>query len=122
MTLLAARPDPTDYDAPAADRAAAGAALLDHHLPGWADRVARPVQVDSVTDCPVAQVYGSWVGGALRLDHGETVGYGFLSRGFERDREALEAAWAGEITRRGGRILPSPRRGLARLLWWRRVA
>ena len=126
MTPLAARPAPAVDDAPATDRAAAGAALLGRHLPGWADLVTRPVQVDTVTDCPVAQAYGSWVGGALRMDlaGGSTVGYGFLSRGNHADQVALEAAWAGEITRRGGPVPPrdGARGGLARLLAWVRAA
>ena len=125
MPVLAAAAAPADYDAPAVDRAAAGAALLDRHLPGWADQVTRPVQVDSVTDCLVAQAYGSWVGGALRLPlNGGTVGYGFLSRD-NRDREALEIAWVREVASRAGTVTtPAPTRwpGLARLLPWRRAA
>jgi hypothetical protein len=39
------------------ERAARGALVLDADQPGWARKIARPIQVDDPDSCPIGQTY-----------------------------------------------------------------
>ena len=91
--------------------AAVGAILLDRHQPGWASRITRPITVNDLLDCPVAQVYGSWSYGIARLTEAagdpslryDTDRYGFTVG--SGDPDALNAAWETEVALRRRRPL-----------------
>jgi hypothetical protein len=96
-------------DAPAAQRAALGAAWLDTVRPDW-HTVVDPARldIDSSTRCVIAQLGGgSYQVGIRQLDPGRMIdltAHGFYSayrRDVRRyDASNLEAAWEAEINRR----------------------
>jgi hypothetical protein len=117
---IAPRIDPSP-----AVRARRGAELLDLASPGWASQVRRPVRVQSACDCPLGQVFGSYIRGLLallanpatraqlreptHLRDRAMLGSGSLMErlGFDGSLHdnvgALNRAWRGEILVRGGR-------------------
>jgi hypothetical protein len=112
MTSTITDPRPTTRP-PASERAHVGALLFDRAQPGWAHNITRPIEVDTITACPVAQAFGegSWTRGywalVARLDGEEVepVAHGFLAVG-ETDGRALDAAWTAEVAARG--VPPAP--------------
>lgn len=79
----------------AAERAARGAAALDTLRPGWARLIDRPIQVETVTDCPLGQVFGHYLT-APRVLSRQSGRLGFVAM----VPVALNAAWEAEVTRR----------------------
>jgi hypothetical protein len=85
-----------------------GAALLDEVRPGWRENLTRPVNVTSIRDCPLGQLYGSYGEGmvTLRNRHHREDAHFSDSCGFTTDRSwyksagALNREWAGIISGR----------------------
>lgn len=89
-----------------AARAAAGAAYLDQHRPGWAGQINLDwLDLASECDCVLGQLSNDGYQGMRRelgLDPGDAVTLGFslgAGRPWE-DWTLLDDAWAAEITRR----------------------
>lgn len=84
-----------DLPPPAAEHAACGAAALDTLRPGWARLIDRPIQVETVTDCPLGQVFGHYLTAPPALSlNSHRLGFAAM------DVAALNAAWEVEVTRR----------------------
>ena len=43
------------------------ALMMDKDVPGWAGFVTKPIQMLSIDNCPLGQVYGDWRVGLVRL-------------------------------------------------------
>jgi hypothetical protein len=85
-------------------RAAKGARWLDKNRPGWADKITRPVNVASSTDCVWGQLEGSYsrrpkaFNGVFSYLTAREERFGFYSP--YRYERGLNDAWADEIDTR----------------------
>lgn len=100
----------------ARERAAAGAALLDERLPGWADKVnLDTLEMWSPSSCVLAQAYGSFTGAVdvfglvyeQDTDRPSVIDLGFEAPNDDpesNEREDtfawLDIAWADEVRSR----------------------
>jgi hypothetical protein len=92
------------------DRARLGALALDQDQPHWRSQInTNTLDVGSIDDCPLAQVYGEFYWSSLRLasksDMGLdrmvfTVTHGFTI-GRDTDIDELNNAWIEEVTGSG---------------------
>lgn len=85
------------------------AAFLDEHIPGWHERVTRPITMGSVCSCVLGQVFGDpsdseydthlfntgYIKGVLFLRE-----RGFNDRSFVFSSDTAAPYWGAEITRR----------------------
>lgn len=82
-----------------------GARLLDKESPGWIDKInLKKLNVDSMDNCILAQIYGGFVTGidTLKLKYNAPSDYGF--DGHEADRQSLTSIWNDLILSRREKI------------------
>lgn len=86
------------------ERVERGAALLDERVPGWVDRInVDRLNVSSLFDCPLGQVFDGFWAGHKRLwgelwmvSEARACGFGDLPKNYPR----LNAAWKSLILSR----------------------
>ncbi len=97
----------------AAERVAAGAALLDRVKPGWRDLIDTDIlDVRSINTCPLSQLFGGYASGLEALGMAKSDEAEQAALGFERDHAVdyaeLAAAWLLEIRRPTPIPIPAP--------------
>jgi hypothetical protein len=85
-------------------RVSRGAAQLDRWHPSWWECLTRPVQVNTMDDCPLGQCFGTFMGAPAQLRN-RAWSYGFADTSVN-DGAQLDAAWTLEVARRRGQPLP----------------
>lgn len=82
----------------AAERAAAGAALLDEKRPGWSEAIdCAMLDIATGRHCVLGQLYGTYGDGLSKLSITAPGQYGFA---VSAERELMNEAWREEIARR----------------------
>lgn len=89
------------------DRVAAGAAALDEVRPGWREEIdVDLLDVASILDCPLGQLWGQYGAGHLALDdalHVDTYRNDWIIRhGFDPGDDSpreVTAAWRTEVSK-----------------------
>ena len=90
-----------------AERAAAGAALLDEREPDWYSKIdCANLEITSGTRCVLGQLYGGYGVGVTRLGLGYYMDMGGYSYGFTGASEELNEAWREEIAQRRLKTAP----------------